>query len=175
MKKLCVLLCVNVLSVVSLPYFGSAQETNPPECCNARRDSAALQAQVTTQTASQISISDNDLQAIGISRSDFVDRLAGSLLLEQVDFIISVSRPVMASVLTLDQRGGRDSYVGAVEGTLLGVRENRVYRIPRARLVASEIEALDHYFITDGRVTVEVTFTTADPAAVRFNPPGAIR
>ena len=104
-----------------------------------------------------------------MSRSDFVDRLAGSLFLgKSIDLIISVSRPIVDSAATLDKSPDRDRYAGAVEGTLLGVQENRVYQVPRARLRASDIEVLDHFSITDGQVSIEILFTKSDPTVATF-------
>ena len=156
MKRISVSMYLVVLSVVLLPYFASAQGSDPPDCCNNGSNSVVSQM----VSVNQILISDDSLLAMGLSRSDLVDRLAGSLLLgKSLDLIISVGHSIVPGATSeLSERAGSRA---AVEGTLLGVQENRTYRVPRARLQASDLDALDELSITDGTVVIRITFKKA--------------
>jgi hypothetical protein len=117
----------------------------------------------------RVVISDNSLRAMGMSRSDFVDRLAGSLFFgRNVDLVVSISQSVEARSRFFHAAGDPAEESVAAEGILLSVQENRLYQIPRARLRAADIEALDQLSITDGQTRIEIEFTrSASSAASR--------
>jgi hypothetical protein len=104
---------------------------------------------------------------MGMSRSDFVDRLAGSLFFgRNVDLIVSITRSVDSSrSLFLRGTGDFSEEGAAAAGALLAVQENRLYRVPRARLRAADIDALDRFYITDGQIFIEVMFKRVEIAA----------
>ncbi|HYK92100.1 MAG TPA: hypothetical protein VE398_25280 [Acidobacteriota bacterium] len=119
-----------------------------------------------TSSPNRVSISDDSLRNMGISRSDFVDRLAGSLFLgRNVDLLITISRS-MGSRAALG-RGLDDAAenAAAAEGVLLSVEERRQYRIPRARVLAADVDALDQLAITDGVTYIEIAFTKVESVA----------
>jgi hypothetical protein len=91
----------------------------------------------------QISISDSTLQAMGITRSQFLERLATGLFPDTdqtVDLVIPVYSQASASTVSAD--GTRVSY----------------FQIAK-RLVAPEIiDTMDLLYITDGRIYMEVIF-----------------
>ncbi len=166
MKAISVFVCAVVLSVILLPHYALAQGSDPPDCCG--KGSKYVMppgAPMPVPSVDHILISDASLQAMGISRSDFVDRLSASLLFgKNIDLIISVSRSVGADAA--NALSEREENQAEMEGILLGVQEKRTYRVPRARLQASDVDALDEFSITDGTVVIGITFKNVDAARI---------
>jgi len=170
MKELRILVCATIVALVLLPCFASAQSADPPTCCFGGKGGggggplvSSGASQATADTANQIVISDDGLSAMGMSRSDFVDRLAGSLFFgRNVDLIVSTSRSVAPRTGVLGKSGDEAEDSAAAEGTLLAVQEKRLYQIPRARLRAADIDALDRFYITDGHIYIEIIFKRVD-------------
>ncbi len=161
MAKFMMCVYAAILGGILLPCSALGQGSEPPVCCVSGGDAKHSISPVTTPaigtSQNRVVISDSSLQAMGISRSDFVDRLAGSLFFgRNVDCLVSVSRPaeLRAAMFREAQNPGE-------EGILLSVEEIRLYRIPRARLRNAEIEALDRLSITDGQTCIEIEFTKA--------------
>jgi len=169
MRDLRIFVCVAVLSIVLLPCYASAQGTDPPPCCfgNGAGPRSFGGSQTTPDPTNQIVISDDSLRVMGMSRSDFVDRLAGSLFFgRNVDLIVSMTRSVDSSRSPILRGTGDFSEEGAAAaGALLAVQENRLYRVSRARLRAADIDALDRFYITDGQIFIEVMFKRVEIAA----------
>jgi hypothetical protein len=53
----------------------------------------------------------------------------------------------------------------AAAGSLLAVQEKRLYQIPRVRFRSADIDSLDRFYVTDGRVLIEVIFRRIESAA----------
>ncbi len=155
-----------ILGSILLPCSALGQGSEPPICCisdgGGKHSVAPPTAPAIGASQNYVAISDGSLQAMGMSRSDFVDRLAGSLFFgRNVDLLVSVSLPIEARARTLRESGDPDVESATAEGILLSVEEKRLYRIPRARLRAADIEALDRLSITDGQTYIEIEFTKA--------------
>jgi hypothetical protein len=119
----------------------------------------------------RIEISDDSLRTMGMSRSDFVDRLAATLFFgKNVDLIVTVDQPVEARARIAGIGGDLMGPAMAAEGTLLSVREKRVYQIPRARMSNIDIESLDQFSIADGQTYIEITFRKAEAAVATGKP-----
>ena len=165
MRDLRIFVCAAVLAIVLLPCYAAAQGSDPPKCCFDASKPHSVSSPA--DTANQIVISDDSLLAMGMSRSNFVDRLAGSLFFgRNVGLIVSLTRSVDSSQSPILKGAGDFSAEGvAAAGDLLAVQEKRLYQIPRARLQAADIDALDHFYITDGQISIEVMFKRVESAA----------
>jgi hypothetical protein len=112
-------------------------------------------------TGAQFNISDDVVDAMGMTRSQFVDQLAAGIFPEEdVDLLIptmSLVEPHRAdSGMELDERGreyGRDR--------LVAVQVKRFYQIPRFRVASADIDLMDQIFITDGEIWVELNFRSS--------------
>jgi len=169
MRNLKISLYAAALAIVLLSCYASAQGVDPPSCCygNGAGTHSVGGSQNTFDPTNQIVISDDSLRLMGMSRSDFVDRLAGSLFFgRNVDLIISTIRS-LDSARSPIMRGTADfpEEDAAAAGSLLAVQEKRLFQIPRARLRAADIDSLDHFYLTDGRIFIEVTFKRIESAA----------
>lgn len=168
MRDLRIMVFAAVLSIVLLPCYASAQGVDPPSCCygNGMGPRSIGGSQTTSNPINQIVISDDSLRIMGMSRSDFVDRLAGSLFFgRDVDLIVSMTRSIDSSRSPI-LKGTSDfsEESAAAVGALLSVQENRLYRVPRTRLRAADIDALERFYITDGQIFIEVTFKRVEIA-----------
>jgi hypothetical protein len=167
MRKLSVLVSAVVLAIVLLPYCASAQSIDPPTCCwddgKGPHSVAPGGSQAVGGFSNRIAISDESLRAMGMGRSDFVDRLAGTLFFgKNVDLIVTIDQPVPSRTRILRDYADKAGQSMAVEGILLSIQEKRVYQIPRARMSSSDIETLDHFSITDGQTYIEIVFGKAE-------------
>jgi hypothetical protein len=171
MKDLRIFVCAVALAIFLLPCCVSAQGVDPPTCCNVDgggpHSISIGGSETTSSTANQIVITDESLRTLGISRSDLVDRLAGSLFFgKNVDIIISMTRSLdWARSSILRGTGEFSGEKAAAVGTLLTVQEKRTYQIPRVHLQAADIDSLDRFYITDGQISIEVIFKKIEPAA----------
>jgi len=138
-------------AIALLPCYVLAQGNDPPPptCCNQNAppppgggDSIGPKA-IAKDTMPQVSISDATLQAMGVTRSQFLERLSAGLFPDAdqaVDLVIPVYSQANASTVTAD--GTRVLY----------------YQIAK-RLVAPEIiDAMDFLYVTDGKIYMEVIF-----------------
>lgn len=169
MRNLKISICAAALAIVLLPCNASAQGVDPPSCCygSGAGSRSVGGSQTTSDPTNQIVISDDSLRVMEMSRSDFVDRLAGSLFFgRNVDLIISTTRSVDSARSPI-MRGAGDfpEEDAAAAGSLLAVQEKRLYQIPRVRLRAADIDSLDRFYMTDGRIFIEVIFKRIESAA----------
>lgn len=156
MKKLNLFL-LTVLSVVLLsPIALIAQGDPPPQpgCCP-RGPEAAGQDQTGSLVArGRILISTGMLQAQGITKREFVERLSVSIFAgKQVDLVLTVR----SSADRLRPGSLSSVYDAPVQG-LMAVHETRVYRVPLYSLEAEQFEALEQFGLTDGVVQLTVRF-----------------
>jgi hypothetical protein len=130
---------------VLVPSIMLAQDVEPPKCCNAPTGTLST----ASGTQGQIMMSDTALRSMGLSRSRFVDYLiAGLLPGRQVTIVFSVARPITRDYWQLE-----DIATGEQPAQLI-----LQYRIPKERMRAEEIDALDQLAITDGEVHIQIYF-----------------
>jgi len=149
-----------LVAVVFLPCYAFAQggDVPPPTCCNQDPppppeggDSIGTKA-IAKSTMPQISISDATLQAMGITRSQFLERLATGLFPDTdqtVDLVIPVYGRASASTVLAD--GTRVSY----------------FQIAKSLVAPEIIDTMDLLYITDGRIYMEVIFVRNKTASNR--------
>lgn len=146
-----------VLVAVSLfPCYVFAQgDGRPPTCCNEDPPppppppggDAVAPGTGTLDMMPQTSISDASLRAMGITRSQFLDRLAAALFTDPsltVDLVIPI----------ISQTSSPDG------STIVQVS---YYQIHKNLVAPAIIYTLDLLFITDGQIYMEVIFIR-DPA-----------
>jgi hypothetical protein len=131
----------------------NAQSDPPPGCCGkeAFRSSSIVAAEL---KSAQLVISADAPQSLGISRSEFVDRLSAAFFPgKRVDLVIS-------STSLLTQPDIETSTAG--EAGLMALQQKRFYRIPRSEVHADDMDGLRQVYITDGQLYVRVTFIKGD-------------
>ena len=98
------------------------------------------------------------LLAMGLTRSQFLDRLAAGLFPDKpVSLIFSVTTTISVPA---------DASTTDTSPVLVTVSTQ--YRISRARMKAEEIDALDQLVVTDGVTSIQFKFTPAQsPVALR--------
>jgi hypothetical protein len=107
---------------------------------------------ITNDTVPQTTISDATLQAMGISRSQFLDRLATALF-PDADQDVNLLIPVysQANAATVSADGTRVSY----------------FQIAKRQVAPEIIDTVNLLYITDGKIYMEVIFVGSKTAAVR--------
>jgi hypothetical protein len=127
------------------PSVLAAQGVDPPHCCNAP---AGIPG--TAGMQSSIFITDAALASMGVSRTQFVDRLISVLMpARQVSLVYSTTtslNPAAAAAMSAD---------GQVPETVTVTQQ---YRVPREMIVQETIESMDELSITDGIVSLAISF-----------------
>ena len=150
-----------LVAIVLLPCYALAQGNDPPPptCCNQdppqpppgpSGNSVIAPKAVANDAMPQISISDTTLQAMAITRSQFLDRLATGLFPDadqDVDLVIPVYSQPSAATVSAD--GTRVSY----------------FEIAKHQVAPEVINAVDLLYITDGKIYMEVIFVRSKAAA----------
>jgi hypothetical protein len=161
MKKGRSFLGIAVFVIILLPCYAAAQGQEPPPCCRSGNDEpTAPETKPDRPTDTQITVSESVLVAMGLSRSEFVDRLAAGLFPNsEVSLVLSTSSNVDPATAFARRAPGRLSEDVAPEESLVAVQVKRYYQVARSRVRPSELENLDQLYITDGQVYVAVSFT----------------
>jgi hypothetical protein len=131
----------------------NAQTDPPPGCCGREvvRTSAVPAPEL---KSAQLVISADAPQSLGISRSEFVDRLSAAFFPgKSVDLVISATRVIMKPDIETS---------GAAEVGLLALQQKRFYQIPRSQVQSADLDGLGQVYITDGQLYVRVTFIKGD-------------
>jgi hypothetical protein len=131
----------------------NAQSDPPPGCCG--KEAVRISAVPAPDLKSaQLVISADAPQSLGISRSEFVDRLSAAFFPGKlVDLVISATRVVMKPDIESS---------GAAEAGLLALQQKRFYQVPRSQVQAADLDGLSQVYITDGQLYVRVTFIKGD-------------
>jgi hypothetical protein len=114
--------------------------------------------QGSVDTGAQVNISLDVLAAMGMSRSQFVDRLAAGMFAgDEVDLLIptlSMETPHPYNGGGMYRAAGGDLHMER----LVAVQVKRFYQIPRLLVGPEEIDDLEQIFITNGEVYLELNF-----------------
>lgn len=140
----------------------------PPPCCTEDSigppavDTPAFrggQTDMSTDSSAYVSVSDNLLRIMGLTRSQFVDRLAmGFFPDSDTDILVPSTDLIDPGQAAMDRvTAGMRGEVGAPEA-LVAVEIRRIYQIPRYRISSEAFETLDRFVVTDGVIRVAVEF-----------------
>lgn len=148
MVKTCMAIAFLALAMIPCLAYGQTDPVMPPRCCNlddpSGGDSVILGGSM--DATGQISISDATLGSAGLSRSQFLKLLAGTLFPnagQAVSLIIPVINP------------GTASPVSAQDPSVIN------YQFAIGQVSARLLNALTWLYVTDGKTKVVVIFTKA--------------
>jgi hypothetical protein len=150
-SRVCLFLVFIASSIMILiPCQALAQDTNPPPCC----DQEFLPG---SAAPGQVTMPDSVLLAMGLTRSQFLDRLTAGLFPDQpIDMIFSVTITISVP-----------ADASATNQSPESVTVTSQYRIPRSQMEAIVIDALDQVVVTDGVTYIQIKFTSSQsPAAL---------
>jgi hypothetical protein len=157
---------VCLLAVLLSPAYAGAQSSDPPPCCNGKGEATGSvnpESHGSPSMDTQITISENVLTAMGLTRSEFIDRLAAGLFPDrEVSLVLSTTSNVDPdSFVSLrapgSERSTRRNWLSAGE-PLLAVQVKRYYMVTRSRVTPADLEDQDQFYMTDGDVYVEIFF-----------------
>lgn len=146
-------LILSILISLIIPCYVLAQDIKPPTCCN-KEDPIPPQApassSLSVSTASaemempQVTVSDAILLQLGLTRSQFLDRLAATMCPTAdggYDFVI----PIYTMTATAD---------GAP------IMQVTFFQVAKTEVAPDVIDTLDLVFITNGETCVAVVFAS---------------
>ncbi len=100
---------------------------------------------------SQFEISESAIERMGLTRSQFIDRLSDAMFPgKQVAIVIPSSR-VSSKSLDREQHG-------ILEEDLVAVEETRFYQIARSRMRSEDLNGLAQLYVTDGEIYLKINF-----------------
>jgi hypothetical protein len=144
-KSILFLVLIMFLMSVFVPCYALGQDLPPPKCCDDAPPPPGPDSVVGSGTQGQVTMPDSVLLAMGISRSQFLDRLAATLFPDQqITLIFSITATINTS---------------ASEQSPQLVTITYQYMIPRSQMTPEQIDALDQVVITDGVTYIQITFT----------------
>ncbi len=155
MKKLNWSLLFVLCFVLLVPASLLAQGTSdpPPACCPRGPEGTGQNPNGSPIARGQILITTGMLQAQGITRREFVERLSVSIFAgRQVDLVWSLRSTTNSQIKPVNLISG-----AALSG-LVAVQETRYYRVPLFSLETEQLESLDQFDLTDGTVQFTVKF-----------------
>jgi len=173
MKNLKGSLILAVLWAILSASFAIAQGsggTPLPPCCEPNGGGAP--AMLTDRDAKpaqndqhRITISDSIVRLMGISRTEFIDRLSASLFPgRRIELVLSSTSLVDPGALLIRKgRGGFEPMDS--DRSVVAVQLKRFYQVPRSLARSEEIDAQDQIFITDGESYIEVRFQGSESSA----------
>lgn len=140
----------------------------PPPCCTEDSIGPRIvvtpafqggQTGISLDSGAYVSVSDNLLRIMGLTRSQFVDRLAMGFFPDRDTDILVPSTDLMDPGQA-DMDRSTAGIRGGISGpeTLVAVEIRRIYQIPRYRISSEVFETLDRFVVTDGIVRVTVEF-----------------
>ena len=132
----------------------------PPPCCNlVVPPPAPPGATVSTDPVTgvlQVSISDATLQSLGMTRSEFLDRLGAGLFPDQQ---LNVLIPVILQTATMDPLvDGSTSLALVSDPDAVPTAPVLYFQIPRSGLDAAALDLLNLLYLTDGTTSLRVVF-----------------
>jgi len=162
MRTLKVSLLVFGFCLFAMPLYLPAQDggkVDPPipPCCPR---SPGMLGQVGPMTLqAQFSVSTGLLEAQGISRRQFADRLSAAFFAgTAVDVLVFTKTTVSQnSPDNPNAPLGKQNLDAGGQG-LIAIEETRTYRIPFYGLNAADFEAMDQIGLTDGTIQVTIKF-----------------
>lgn len=138
------LLCVVSFVLVIFPCYVLGQDGAPPHCCNVPTVAGS------TGVQSRIVMADSTLATMGMSRAQFVDRMIAVLMPgRQVSVVYST---------TLSLNPAAAAAVSADGASPEAVTVTQQYRVSRDMMRLEDIEALDQLSVTDGVVSIAISF-----------------
>jgi hypothetical protein len=161
MKRVSYLLIVLVMLTVTVSVAraqGTGPPPPPPPCCTKEGSIApgtpsASPITGTEESGILVSVTDDTLGLLGLTRSEFVDRLMAGLFPGRSVDVLITSTDLVNPELAGDTRGRLADPDGSVT-----VEIRRTYRIPRFRVAQAIFDTTDHFVLTDGTVLVTVQF-----------------
>ena len=159
MKNRGAALFAGVLTLL-VPGFVMAQGGGlpPPGCCNHVFARNAQSRELASH--SQFEISDNAIERMGLTRSQFIDRLSDAMFPgKQVAIVIPSSR-VSSKSLDTEQHG-------ILEEDLVAVEETRFYQIARDRMRSEDLEGAAELYLTDGEIYLRISFVRGEESKSR--------
>ncbi|GEM_PF-4373406 len=167
MKRVSYLLIVLVMLTVTVSLAraqGTGPPPPPPPCCTEEGSVApgapsALPITGTEESGILVSVTDDTLGLLGLTRSEFVDRLVSGFFPGRSVDVLITSTDLVNPELVGDARGRLSDPEGSVT-----IEIRRTYRIPRLRIAPAVFESMDRFVLTDGAILVTVQFRRA-PAA----------
>jgi hypothetical protein len=154
MKSRGVALFAGVLTLLLVPCFALAQGGGlpPPGCCSLAYDRDAQPRDLASH--SQFEISESAIERMGLTRSQFIDRLSDAMFPgKQVAIVIPSSR--------VSGKSGRAQH-GFLEEDLVAVEETRFYQIARSRMRSEDLNGLAQLYVTDGEIYLKINFIRGD-------------
>lgn len=161
MKRFAVCVLPSVLVLLALPSLAGAQDfPPPPPCCPRAPGLGADGPSLNLQP--NLVISSEWLQELGLTRTEFVDRMAAGLFPgDTVHLLVTWTRTTRVPAPAHASGAYRDNLDGAASPALVEIEERQTYRFPRAQLTAAQLESLDELSLTNGRSTIKIGFTRA--------------
>jgi hypothetical protein len=147
-------LLAGVMSLLFVTNFAMAQGGGlpPPGCCTLDADD---EQSLEAASRSQFDISDGAIQRMGLTRSQFIDRLSDAMFPGKEVAIVIRSSRVSSKSLGREQRG-------ILEEDLVAVEETRYYQIARSRMRSEDLSGLAQLYVTDGEIYVKINFIRGD-------------
>ncbi len=140
--------------MILIPCQAKAQTINPPPCCD-KEPPPGPNAAVGVETQGQVTMPDGVLLGMGLSRSQFLDRLTAGLFPDnEISLIFSVTTTISVPA---------DASATNQSPALVTVTYQ--YRIPRSQMNAEVIDALDQFVVTDGVTYIQIKFTPSQSPA----------
>jgi hypothetical protein len=140
--------------MILIPCQAMAQDTNPPPCCD-KVPPPGPNSAVGAGTQGQVTMPDSVLLAMGLTRSQFLDRLTAGLFSDkEISLIFSVTTTISVPA---------DASATNPSPELVTVTYQ--YRIPRSQMKAEVIDGLDQFVITDGVTYIQINFTPSQSPA----------
>jgi hypothetical protein len=159
MRMLKVSLLVFGFCLLTTPIALFAQEPpkDPPPPCCPRSPEFPQMSPVVIQ--GQFLVSTGMLEAQGITRKQFVDRLSAAFFLDKpADVVLSTKTLVSQPSLNgPNARLGRQNLDAGGRG-LIAVEETAYYRIPLYGLNAADFEGMEQLGLTDGTIQIKIKF-----------------
>jgi hypothetical protein len=162
MKNLLIRCTSVLLGVVLMSAVALAQSSGPPTCC-----SRELLASVSTQVQPaefqrvQLIVSADASAALGMTRRQFVDRLAEALLPgKETYLVVPITRLLAPAELPVGSSNAAPD--AGTDSGLMAIQEMRYYKVSKAQLRTEDLDSLTHLYLTDGQTYLRVSFVRGD-------------
>jgi hypothetical protein len=152
-------LCLFVTPIVLVAQNGANVDPPPPICCPRAPGLPGGEFVSPLVIQGQFTVSLGMLEAQGISRKQFVDRMSIALFPNKsADVVISTKTMVSQTSLNgPDARLGRQNPDASGQG-LIAIQETMFYRIPLYGLNDSDFDGMEQLGLTDGRIQITIKF-----------------
>jgi hypothetical protein len=162
MRMLRVSLLVFGFCLLATPIALFAQDPPrdpPPPCCPRSPVFPGVDQISPAVIHGQFLMSTGMLEAQGITRKQFIDRLSATFFLDKpADVILSTKALVSQPSLNgPNARLGRQNLDAGGQG-LIAIEETSYYRIPLYGLNAADFEGMEQLGLTDGTIQIKIKF-----------------